>query len=229
MVLQNLIFVCNLVTFNEIYIKRIIKSIPSLPNWSYSFPMLHLSGIYKISIFDIVIFVKDFFFLFGLGLILWQTNHCRLFNAKSIYIYISTVLFQTIQFSISTQFKMSKTVLFQAIQFSRSTQFSFIWSIDSTLLGATTLGQNGPGSNGSKGVLHIPQSSSITEASLLDPLESCQGHSLEESYPSTEMQLVYSTAPVGWVIFILFWAQTVTDLSVKLHPIDRILYLIAIK
>ena len=34
---------------------------------------------------------------------------------------------------------MSKTVLFQVIQFSISTQFNFIWPIDITLSGATTL------------------------------------------------------------------------------------------
>ena len=33
----------------------------------------------------------------------------------------------------------------------------FIWPIDRTLSGATTLGQSGPGSNGNDGVLHIPQ------------------------------------------------------------------------
>ena len=33
-----------------------------------------------------------------------------------------------------------------------------------TLSSATTLGQNGLGSNGNKGVLHIPQSFSITGA-----------------------------------------------------------------
>ena len=34
---------------------------------------------------------------------LWHINLCRLFNSKSIYMKI--VLFQTIQFNISTQFK----------------------------------------------------------------------------------------------------------------------------
>ena len=39
-----------------------------------------------------------------------------------------------------------------------------IWSIDRTLLGATTLGLSEPGSNGYEGVLYIPQIFSITEA-----------------------------------------------------------------
>ena len=41
------------------------------------------------------------------GLVLWHIKHCRLFNAKSIFIH-KTVLFQAIQFSMSfvcTQFK----------------------------------------------------------------------------------------------------------------------------
>ena len=38
------------------------------------------------------------------------------------------------------------------------------------LSGATTPGQSGPGSNGNEGVLHIPQSSSITETIPSDSL-----------------------------------------------------------
>ena len=58
-----------------------------------------------------------------------------------------------------------KTVLFQATQFIISTQFNSIRPRDRTLSGATTPGQSGPGSDGTKEVLYIPQSSSITEAS----------------------------------------------------------------
>ena len=53
-----------------------------------------------------------------------------------------------------------------------------IWPIDRTLSGATIPSQSGPGSNGNKEVLHVPQSSSITEASPSDCLVSYQGHSL---------------------------------------------------
>ena len=67
---------------------------------------------------------------------------------------------------------MSKTILFQTVLFSISTQFSSIWPIDRTLSGATTPGQSGPGSNGNEGVLHIPQCSSITGASPSDCLVS---------------------------------------------------------
>ena len=48
-------------------------------------------------------------------------------------------------------------------------QFTSFWSIDRALSGATTSGQSGPESD--EGALHIPQSSSITGASLSD----CQG------------------------------------------------------
>ena len=58
-----------------------------------------------------------------------------------------------------------KTVLFQATQFSLSSRFSFIWPIDKTLLGTSTPSQSGPESEGSEGILHIPQSSRITETS----------------------------------------------------------------
>ena len=60
--------------------------------------------------------------------VLWHINLCRLFNAKSI-LFKWTVLFQTIQFSLSTV-SMAKTVLFQTFQLSISSQFSSIWPID---------------------------------------------------------------------------------------------------
>ena len=88
-----------------------------------------------------------------------------------------------------------KTVLPQVIQFSISTQFSSIWPVDRTLSGATTLDQSGPGTNGSEGVLRIPQSSSITGTSQSDFSMSYPGHSLVGSYPTAEVQSVYSTAP----------------------------------
>ena len=43
-----------------------------------------------------------------------------------------------------------KAVLFQAIQFSISSQFGSIWSLDRALTSATTLGQTGPGSDGNE-------------------------------------------------------------------------------
>ena len=60
--------------------------------------------------------------------------------------------------------------------------------------GATTQGQNGPGSDGNEGALHTPQSSSITGASPSVYLVSYLGHSLGKSNPSANMWSVYSTA-----------------------------------
>ena len=66
---------------------------------------------------------------------------------------------QTIEVSISIVFVYTllnvKTVLFQTIQFSVSTQFSSIWPINRTLSGATTSGQSGPWSDGITGVLRF--------------------------------------------------------------------------
>ena len=117
--------------------------------------------------------------------------------------FSQTVLIQPIQFSIINfvyTLLNVKELLFQIIQFTIGMQFISIWPIDSTLLGATTLGQSGPGSDGNKFLLHIPQSSSITGSSTSDCLVSYLGHSLGESYPSAKMQLVYSTVPANWVI-----------------------------
>ena len=63
------------------------------------------------------------------GWLLWHINLRRLFNPKSIFMKI--VLFQTIQFSISTQFKWGK-FLFQAIQFSQAVLIQLIQFSTST-------------------------------------------------------------------------------------------------
>ena len=96
-------------------------------------------------------------------------------------------------------------------------QFSSIWSIDRALSGATSPGQSRPWSDSNKAVLCIPQSSSITGTLQSDCLVSYPGQSLVVftplqsvlsttpestlrgvSYPSEEVPLVYSTAPVHW-------------------------------
>ena len=68
------------------------------------------------------------------------------------------------------------TVLFQTIQFCISTLFSFIWSIDTTLSSAATLGQSEPGSEGNERILCISQNSSITGTSPSDCLVPYTGH-----------------------------------------------------
>ena len=105
-------------------------------------------------------------------------------------------------------------------------QHSSFWAIDRTLSGITILGQSGPGSNGSEGLLHISQSSSITWISPSDCLVSYPGHSLGESYTSAEIQLVYSTAPADWLHVCVYfvsvclthkstWCNGLNDLSSK--------------
>ena len=104
---------------------------------------------------------------------------------------------------------MSETFQFQTIQFNISTLFSSICPIDRTLIGALTSDQNRPRSDDNKVVLHIPQSSSITEASLSDCLVSYQRYSLGESYPSAEMQSMYTSVPADWAKIIWLLHQQV--------------------
>ena len=73
------------------------------------------------------------------------------------------------------------------------------------LLGASSLGQSGPGSKGNEGVLRIPQGSSITGTSPLDCLVPYPGHSLRDSYPSAETQSVYSSASADSAPVHLLW------------------------
>ena len=75
-----------------------------------------------------------------------------------------------------------------------------ILPIDRTLSGAPTPGQGEPGSDGNKGVLRISKDSNITGASPSDCLASYLGHSFEESYPTAEMQSVYSASPADWAM-----------------------------
>ena len=91
-----------------------------------------------------------------------------------------------------------KTVLFQVIQFNISTHFSSVRLIDGILSGAITPGQTTPESKCNEGVLCIHQSSSITKPSTLDCLVSYPGHLLKESFPSAEVQSEYTTAPADW-------------------------------
>ena len=107
---------------------------------------------------------------------------------------------------------MSKTVLFLITQFSICIQFTSIWSINRTLSDATISGQNGPGFDGNEGVLGIPQSSSITGISPSDCLVSYLGHYLGESYLSSGMQFVYSTAPADCAIQDTRW-RSLTSLQ----------------
>ena len=84
----------------------------------------------------------------------------------------------TVDYLMPSPFLYIQTVLFPTILFSISTQFSSFWPIDKILSGVTILGQSGPGSDGNKGALCIPQSSSIIGAWPSDCLVSYPGHSL---------------------------------------------------
>ena len=101
--------------------------------------------------------------------------------------------------------------------FAESLNVSFIWPIDRTQSDAKTLGQNGPGSNGNKGVLHIFQISN-TRASLSDCLTSYPGHSLGyvQQPHLTELASIYSatlllevneikTEPQLFSFFFFYW------------------------
>ena len=77
-------------------------------------------------------------------------------------------------------------------------QTLIFYPLDRTLSDANTLGQSRPGSDSSKGLLHVPQSSSITKDSPSDCLVPKSGHLLGESYSSAEIQSVCSAAPADW-------------------------------
>ena len=83
------------------------------------------------------------------------------------------------QFSLAKVLNLYlKTVLFQVIQFSIIKQFSSIQLIDRVPPGATTPGQSGPGSDGDERVLHILQSCLITGTSPSDCFVSYPGRAL---------------------------------------------------
>ena len=114
--------------------------------------------------------------------------HFKQISLEYIHVFNIKTQFYFKQFSLVWVHSFNvQIVLFQAIQ------LTSIWLIERTLSSATTPGQSGPGSDG-KRVLCIPQSSSITGTSLSDCLVSYQD-TRWVSYPYTEKQLVYSTAP----------------------------------
>ena len=93
-------------------------------------------------------------------------------------------------------------IIFAVIFVSFSAQWFFLvfLPIDRALSGATIPDQSGSGSNGNEGVLYISQRSSIIGNLPSDCSVSYPGYSLGRSYPSAEVQSVYSTAPADWAI-----------------------------
>ena len=57
--------------------------------------------------------------------VLWHINFCRLFNAKSMF--MQKVLFQTIQFSMSTQFNCQKHFYFKLFGLFSSNTANSVW------------------------------------------------------------------------------------------------------
>ena len=72
--------------------------------------------------------------------------------------------------------------------------------IDRTLSGAIVPVQSGHGGDGNEGVLCIPTSFSITEASSSDYLVLYSGHSLGECHYSAEIQSEHCAVPVDWTL-----------------------------
>ena len=119
--------------------------------------------------------LKQRFVLFVFG-VLWHINFYMLSNAKSIFIQ-KQFYFKPFTLELVCSLNL-KTVLFETIQFNISTQFSSISPKDRTRSVATTPSQSGSGSNSNEGVLYILQSSSITGTLPLDCLMVYLGQSL---------------------------------------------------
>ena len=102
-----------------------------------------------------------------------------------------TDLFQTIQFSMSINFCLTqlnvKTVLYQTNQFSVITQFSSIWPVDRTLLGATIPTKSVWERWQWKLYSVFPKASTFMEPLTTRLFCVISGNSLEKTYSSAEM------------------------------------------
>ena len=105
-----------------------------------------------------------------------------LFNSKfSIqhYSFVCTQLNCSKYCYVSTTLEMNISHLLHIVKWSNS----HLLALNLTLLGATTPGKSGPGSEDNKGVFPISQSSSITGASPWDCIVCYPGPSLVEILP----------------------------------------------
>ena len=96
---------------------------------------------------------------------------------------------------------VSKQFYLKEFRLALGSQFSSIWPIDRTLSGAITPDQSGPGSDGNKWALRIPQSFSITGTSSSDCLVSYLGHSLRKYAPSAD---ILQLQPTGQLFYKFF-------------------------
>ena len=156
------------------------------------------------------------FYWFGLECIL-----VVLFQAIQLNGFKYCYVLPTIQLNISHLFTLLnvKTVLFQTIQFSISTHFSSIWSIYRTLSCATTPDRVDLRAMAIKGYSAFPK-----VPALLEPHNQIVWCHYKDnrwrwgSYPSAEIQ--HSTAPTDWTIFVI-WSISFRCL---LNSIKRVSY-----
>ena len=89
------------------------------------------------------------------------------------------------------------------------------WPIDRTLSGATTPSQSGPESIVNEGVLHIPQSSSFTQASPSDCFMSDPGHSLVWVLllSGDSVGVFYVPCRLDWYVFSMTPVQCILGLN----------------
>ena len=108
------------------------------------------------------------------------------------------------QFSLAYVQFLCQTVLVQSIQFCISTQFISVRMIDRTLSGSNTPGQSRLGSDGKERALRIPQSSSITGALPYDCLLSYPGYSLGGPTPPQRCNRFILQPQLTGQFYILF-------------------------
>ena len=142
-----------------------------------------------------------------------------------IHMYVGLVWFDSISIIVGylmpNQFLYIWTVLLQTILFCISTHFSSIWPIKRTLAGATTPSQSRSERDSNKEVLLIPQSSRITGTSLfsvisrtlirgsLTPLQRCSQCILQPQ----------PTGPIYMCIYIYIYIYIVKMIYLSLQEI----------
>ena len=108
--------------------------------------------------------------------------------------------YKTQQNQITNKFNISTLFQYQNKSFSNnSVEHKYtVWPIDRTLSSATSPGQSWPRSEINEEEFRFPQSSSITEISLSEPLVLNSRTLFGGSYPSIESQSEYFYSP-SWL------------------------------
>ena len=103
-----------------------------------------------------------------------------------------------------------KSSYFQTIQFSLIKQFNSIWTIDRTLSGATTSSRSKPGRDDNEGYSEFPKAPAFLEPDHQIGWYHIQDtHWVGESYPSANMQSMYSAVQADWAREILEFCEYV--------------------